>query len=220
MQANEQLMKQSSRKCRPGFTLVELLVVIAIIGILVALLLPAVQSAREAARRMQCKNNLKQIGLGCMLHVDTHGFYPSGGWGYKWSADPDRGYGENQPGGWAYSILPYIELGTLHDVGKGVAGTPAWQPFSEQLHGTPVGTFICPSRRDVRAYPADQQVNEQPWLNSFSGTNGVAKSDYAMNSGTSRYYDSDQFYSPTTYADVEKRNSGKKVVSNQSMCCR
>src|SRR3954451_3369851 len=88
-----------------GFTLVELLVVIATIGLLVALLLPAIQSAREAARRTQCKNNLKQIGLGCLNHADAHKFFPSGGWGFDWTADPNRGYGPDQPGSWSSDIL-------------------------------------------------------------------------------------------------------------------
>ena len=75
-----------------GFTLVELLVVITIIGILVSLLLPAVQSAREAARMAQCQNNMKQLGLGAKSHATIHGHYPSSGWGYLWIGDPNRGY--------------------------------------------------------------------------------------------------------------------------------
>jgi prepilin-type N-terminal cleavage/methylation domain-containing protein len=98
-------------KKQHGFTLVELLVVIAIIGILIALLLPAVQAAREAARRSQCINQLKQMGIGALNHESTHGHLPSCGWGSEWLGDPDRGYGKDQPGGWIYNILPYVDPG-------------------------------------------------------------------------------------------------------------
>ena len=73
-----------------GFTLVELLVVIAIIAMLVVLLLPAVQAARESAHRTQCMNNLRQLGLGVLLHLETHGHFPSGGWGHAWVGLPGR----------------------------------------------------------------------------------------------------------------------------------
>ena len=125
-----------------GFTLVELLVVITIIGILIALLLPAVQAAREAARRMQCSNNLKQIGLGCINHENAQGFFPSAGWGWAWHGDPDRGYDKRQPGGWLFNILPYIEQESLHDLGKG--GSTVGRT---QTAATPLAIYICPTRR-------------------------------------------------------------------------
>src|SRR5262245_35403008 len=104
---------------RRGFTLVELLVVIAIIGILIALLLPAVQAARESARRTQCSNHLKQLALSMSTHHDQHKMFPSGGWGWRWTGDPDRGHGKRQPGGWGYQILPFIEQQAIYDLGAG-----------------------------------------------------------------------------------------------------
>src|SRR5688572_26083147 len=137
------------RKCRqPAFTLVELLVVIAIIGILVALLLPAVQAAREASRRTQCKNNLKQIGLAVVNHENQQRFFPHGGWGFQCMGLPNRGFGPTQPGGWVYNILPYLEEQSLHKF-----GTP--EPTKAQLKQvamTPVGVMNCPSRRPAEAF--------------------------------------------------------------------
>lgn len=111
-----------SRFRRFGFTLVELLVVIAIIGILVSLLLPAVQAAREAARRMQCGNSLKQIGLGLHNYHDVYKSLPIGLLGAKQGQPPgvsnDVGYG------WGFALLPYVEQSPLYDriVPKGVQG--------------------------------------------------------------------------------------------------
>ena len=107
---------------RRGFTLVELLVVIAIVGILLALLLPAVQAARESARRGQCKNHLKHLGLAFLAHEQAHGVFPSCGWGGAWVGVPDRGTGRSQSGGWAYQTLPYLEQQALFDIGLGLSG--------------------------------------------------------------------------------------------------
>ncbi len=145
-------MKRTSH--RFGFTLVELLAVIAIIGILIALLLPAVQAAREAARQLQCKNNLKQLALACLNHEHAHNFLPAGGWSYGWAGDPDRGVDKRQPGGWQYNILPHVEQQALHDLGLNNN-----QTGRTQAAVTPVGAFICPTRRRVAASAA---VTEEP----------------------------------------------------------
>jgi prepilin-type N-terminal cleavage/methylation domain-containing protein len=169
-------------RLRLGFTLVELLVVIAIIGILIALLLPAVQAAREAARRIQCTNHLKQLAVGFQLHHDQQKHLPTGGWGYAWVADPDRGFGRKQPGGWAYVILPYVEQQALFDLGKGLPDAQR-RTANKQRIEKPLSYMHCPTRRQAKAYPVVVAIDfvKQP---RFSDPLTVAaRNDYAANAG-------------------------------------
>jgi prepilin-type N-terminal cleavage/methylation domain-containing protein len=167
---------------RLGFTVVELLVVIAIMGIIISLLFPAVQSAREAARRTRCNGNLRQIGQALSHHNEAHGCFPTGGWGHAWVGIPDRGIGLKQPGGWIYNILPFIEQAGLHDLGEGLdeAGRKA---TSAQRLRTPLPLFTCPSRRRCDIWPT---VSLMPHLQNPRETDtvmAVARSDYAINTG-------------------------------------
>ena len=173
------------KRPKNGFTLVELLVVIAIIGVLVALLLPAVQAAREAARRNQCLNNLKQIGLAAQLHVDAQGYFPSCGWGWNWTGDPDRGFGKSQPGGWIYSMLPFIEKQNLYSMGKGGNVAEKRSAASEVL-GTPVSMFNCPSRRQNISYPNLYFGIKRNKAHCVNATMNLehARNDYAANAGS------------------------------------
>jgi prepilin-type N-terminal cleavage/methylation domain-containing protein len=162
-----------------AFTLVELLVVIAIIGILVALLLPAIQAAREAARRSQCQNNLKNIGLAFLNHENTHKAFPAGGWGYLWTGDPDMGTGEKQPGGWAFNVLNFLEEGGVAVVGKGLPMTQKPDALVKQK-AYPVPVFYCPSRRPVGlSYGNESSVNAGDPPGKY-----VSKTDYAANGGS------------------------------------
>jgi prepilin-type N-terminal cleavage/methylation domain-containing protein/prepilin-type processing-associated H-X9-DG protein len=176
-------MNTPSRKCR-AFTLVELLVVIAIIGILIALLLPAIQAARETARITQCKNNLKQIGLAWQNHHNVYKHFPTGGWGYFWTGDPDRGADKLQPGGWAYNILPFIEETVVHDIGKGQSYPQKAAALLQQIQ-TPVKGFACPSRRSEFSLVPDPNLHgDVPFnINDYTGKK-VVRGDYAANCGS------------------------------------
>jgi prepilin-type N-terminal cleavage/methylation domain-containing protein len=189
------LSRRPQSNSQSAFTLIELLVVIAMIGVLVALLLPAAQAARESARRAQCKNNLKQLALAFLHHEAEHKHLPTGGWGYKWIGDPDSGYGSDQPGGWAYNILPYIEEQSLRDLGRGIANrftaplNADRQAALLKLVGVPIPLFNCPSKRPLSTWPyANDPVN--PWMaqNLFTCTAAsgcrVVRSDYRVNSGS------------------------------------
>ncbi len=169
-----------------AFTLIELLVVIAIIGILIGLLLPAVQTVRESANRIECANNLKQIGIAILNHHSTCNRFPTGGWGWGWVGDPDRINDHRQPGGWIYNILPYVEQENLYKVGAGQAQAQKQAAIAQRV-ATPLRLFNCPSRRSGGPFP---NLNHR-FVEAGSPPSHCARSDYAANAGSQA---ENQFY--------------------------
>jgi prepilin-type N-terminal cleavage/methylation domain-containing protein len=165
-----------------GFTLVELLVVIAIIGILIALLLPAIQAARESARQVECANRIKQHAAAMLHYTDIERRFPSGGFGNGYAPHPDRGMGLNQPGGFFYVLLPYLEQKPLYELGRGVGPKNYFSPVlldsNKQRLSTPLSCLYCPSRRGAGNYPF---VAATP--NLCSPLNKGNRNDYAANAG-------------------------------------
>ena len=154
-------MKPQSTRFRSGFTLVELLVVIAIIGILVALLLPAVQAAREAARRMQCQNNLKQIGLAIHNFHDAKKILPPAQ-RQSWDLAQNKTVAGHS---WATFILPYIEQQAIHDK-YDFSPNLNWDDLPNDAATGPIrnriATYICPSAPTVRPTNSNRGYLDYP----------------------------------------------------------
>ncbi len=171
-----------------AFTLVELLVVIAIIGILVALLLPAIQAARELARRQQCSNNLKQLALAALNHHEVAGHFPTGGWGWWWVGDPDRGFSNEQPGGWVFNLMPFTEENSRYQAasdGDPEKITPKQLEAIRTIVVNPIPLIDCPSRRasQVLPKPVDGTFIAHNSAPNPATANIAGRTDYATNAG-------------------------------------
>ena len=174
-----------------GFTLVELLVVIAIIGVLVSLLLPAVQAAREAARRIQCKNQIRQIGLATINFHDSFKYFPLGGT-ENWP-EFDRYFTGGKPNGplrqglgWAYQILPFIEEEAAQQTAAALHGQSAFAATAA-ISQIPITTYFCPSRRTPTQWtgnwaPLGSQASF--WLTDYAAVNPGPSRNEATNAAS------------------------------------
>lgn len=210
-------IEESTSPQRKGFTLVELLVVIAIIGILVALLLPAVQAAREAARRTQCSNQVRQLALAFHNHHDVQKHLPSGGWLWNWVGYPEYGYGKNQPGGWLYNILPFIEETTLHDLGDGLTGAEREQATLQRVQ-SPFTGMTCPSRRSANVFGLSSTDLNYPYCETPIDV--CSKTDYAANGGDMIEAEANGFKTVIIDPSVDDYLEGKNFDWNPSYTSR
>lgn len=185
--------------------MIELLVVVAVIGILVSLLLPAVQSARESARLTQCRNNLKQLALAFHNHHDQHLFFPTGGW--EWYSAPTYingtpAVGEEQQAGWGFQILPYIEAEAV------------WLSDPVTAIATTNPVFFCPTRRSPQT--VEYMDNYVPPLTGGMLTHALCDYAASNHSGTGVV----QQFTPLRFRDVRDGTSNTILIGEKRMNVR
>jgi type II secretory pathway pseudopilin PulG len=193
--------------------LIELLVVIAIIGVLVGLLLPAVQKVRETASRLRCVNNLKQIGLAFHNHEATRGYFPTGGW-YSYTPPTyttgQPSVGRPQQAGWGFQILPYVEADNAWQGGNGATSAER----AVVAIGASNSLFFCPSRRGSQTVTYGD--NYVPPLTGGKITHALC--DYAASNkegtGVVRQFD------PVRIAEITDGTSNTLVVGEKRMNLR
>jgi prepilin-type processing-associated H-X9-DG protein len=169
---------------RRAYTAIEVVIVVVVLAVVVGLLLPAIQSARESARRTQCQANLKLLALVCLTHEQAQARLPTGGWGVAWTGDADLGWGRFQPGGWLYNVMPFWESNPFtqpthfHEMGMSLAPAAKNAAHLQRL-AAPMSVLSCPTRRSPTTF---RWANSWSIINAGSPTS-VGRSDYAANGG-------------------------------------
>lgn len=189
-------------RCRKALTLIEALVSISIIGLLIGIICPAVVAARESARLVQCKNNLRMIAMGLRSFETAFRRLPSGGWGTDWIGDSRLGVGESQPGGWLFQLLPYVEQEVMFrklPEGEG-----------ELLLEKGIAIFNCPSRRSTGPFELSRDWRPV----NCRRPSALARNDYAINGGPIFVA-----YGPGPRSYVESvKYAWPSMVTNRGVC--
>lgn len=187
---------------RAAFTLVELLVVIAIIGVLIALLLPAVQAAREAARRMSCQNNMKQHGLALHNFHDVYGGFPASGWTIAGAGNPAGKYV-----GWRALITPFIEQSSLHNVYD--FNVHWWEGVNLNAATVPLEVYQCPSVPDRQKTTNLVAKSPRP---AITVANPLATADYEAIMGVQSTINPNLYATAASNRCVLYRNASTKFA--------
>ncbi|MGD9632796.1 MAG: DUF1559 domain-containing protein [Pirellulales bacterium] len=186
------IRENTSPSARWAFVLVDLLAAVSLVGLLLMLLLPAIQAAREATRNSQCKHHLRELAFGCLKHENAHRTFPYSGWSFAWMGDPDQGIGPQQPGSWGYTIGRFLDVKADFNLGAGLQFDEKKRALAKQM-SIVVPVFHCPSRRPAVALPSRSAAGT-PCDNGILPKNAflpekVAKSDYAINGGNGSGWD-------------------------------
>lgn len=171
-------------RSRSGVTLIEVLMVLMLISILITFFAPVVERSREVARRTQCRDNLRRIGVAFQLHETQLGHLPSNGWGSRWHGVANQETGIDQPGGWLYQCTDYLDLGHVRRLGLATDPIVNEQEL-KLLLSINVPVFNCPSRPWSRSgYLKERTYNPTKTRTPKSG----GKTDYAVNKGDQTVY--------------------------------